>query len=1040
MSQKPWFVASLLFCSGLSALVYQTTWFREFRLVFGASTYATAAVLAIFMAGLGIGSARLGRVADRKPAPLGWYGVLELGIAASAALSLLLIIVARKIYIATGGAVALGLPIATLVRLLLATAVLAIPTFLMGGTLPAAARAVEVEGDAGRRRLALLYGMNTLGAVTGALLATFVMLERYGNRKTLLLAVALNLVVALISLKAGSIPSRGDGESPAAKPATDPSAAAQLSTRVPILIAAGVAGFTFFLMELVWYRMLTPLLGGTTFTFGLILATALLGIGLGGAAYALWSGTARPTIGAFAVTCSIEALAMIVPFALGDRIAVLANLLRSLTITGFGGSVLSWCVITAVVVLPAALVSGVQFPMLVALLGRGRADVGRDVGAAYAWNTAGAIAGSLAGGFGLLPLLSAPGAWRLAAVLLILLALAAAVWSARDRRFAAAGAALVIGICALVASLATGPTAVWRHTGIGAGRADMPESIADLTNWMNTARRTLVWEADGRESSIAVADWNDRNFAVNGKIDGSARGDDSTQVMSGLLGAILHPSPRRALVVGLGTGSTAGWLAAVPTMERVDVVELEPAVVRVARDFAAVNHNALANPKVRVHLNDAREVLLSTPERYDIVFSEPSNPYRAGIASLYTKEFYEAAAARLRRGGLFVQWVQAYEVDAETIRTIYSTLTSVFPHVNTWRTTPSDLILVSSREPLTHDIDVVRRRMTEIPYARATHNTWRVESAEGFFAHYIGNETLAKTIGDGRRLNTDDRTLIEFGFARTVGADDQFDVNELIHAGRALGADRPSQVRGALDWDIVELSRWTHSGLQLPATGVNDLVRARHSFTQLWDDNEFAAALESWRQLRWGPVNSAEVSRLAEVLAETGSDEAEVFLMLLRDLQPTETAAIEARLRMMQGNYDDAARLVEQALVGLRTDPWPATSVMARAINTAVSLASNDRALAQRMFEATSRPFAAGQWEEERKEKRVSIAWSSELGCGSNTVSALRDLEPHVPWTEEHLRRRRQCYARAGLNDLYAQADADWEEYMRSQPQPLIER
>ncbi|HEX6178143.1 MAG TPA: hypothetical protein VF057_07280, partial [Thermoanaerobaculia bacterium] len=191
---------------------------------------------------------------------------------------------------------------------------------------------------------------------------------------------------------------------------------------------------------------------------------------------------------------------------------------------------------------------------------------------------------------------------------------------------------------------------------------------------------------------------------------------------------------------------------------------------------------------------------------------------------------------------------------------------------------------------------------------------------------------------------------------------------------------------------------------------------------------------------RWGPVNSAEISRLAEVLAEAGSEEAEVFLMLLRDMQPIEAAAIEARLRMMQGNYDDAARLVEQALVGLRTDPWPAPNVMARAISTAVSLASTDRALAMRMLAATSRPFVAGQWEEERKEERVNIAWSSELGCGSNTVAALRALEPHVPWTEEHLRRRRQCYARAGLNDLFAKADAEWEEYMRSRPQPLIER
>ncbi|HUP45387.1 MAG TPA: fused MFS/spermidine synthase, partial [Thermoanaerobaculia bacterium] len=803
--------------------------------------------------------------------------------------------------------------------------------------------------------------------------------------------------------------------------------------------AAGVVGFAFFLMELVWYRMLTPLLGGTTFTFGLILAMALLGIGLGGAAYAFWSGPKAATPGAFALTCCLEALAIIAPFALGDRIAIFANLLRSMATIGFAGNVIAWTIVTAIVVLPAAFIAGVQFPILVALLGRGRTEVGRDVGSVYAWNTAGAILGALAGGFGLLPLLSAPGAWRFAAMLLVALGGAAAFVAFRSRGYASAIASAVIGVLAITAATSTGPTAVWRHTGIGAGRAEIAESRAKLKDWMHSARRTIIWDADGRESSIAVADWDDRNFTVNGKVDGSARGDDSTQIMSGLLGAMMHPDPRRALVIGLGTGSTAGWLGRVRSIERVDVVELEPAVKRVARDFAAVNGGAMTNPKLHIHINDAREVLLTTPRRYDIIFSEPSNPYRAGVASLYTREFYRAAAERLERGGLFIQWVQAYEIDTETVRTVYSTITGVFDQVDTWRTTPSDLILIASREPFTVDIERIRRRLSESPYAAATHNTWRVETVEGVLSHFIANDKLARTLGDGKTLNTDDRTVIEFGFARTLGGEDGFDVNQLMNAARALNADRPAPLSGNAAWDVVELNKWTYPSLELPATGAPDLVRARYDFTQLYDDDDYDGAVEKWREAKWGPVNSREVSRLAEVLAEDGSEEAEVFLALLRELQPIEAKAIEARLRLVQGNHEEAARLVDEALREYRNDPWPRPAVMLKTMELADALAGSDRDFAVRLLDATSRPFAGGQLEEQRLRRRVSIAWGTELGCGPNTVAALQALEPHPPWTEDHLRFRRQCYARADLHDLFRRADADWRELQESKPKPLIE-
>ena len=409
-----------------------------------------------------------------------------------------------------------------------------------------------------------------------------------------------------------------------------------------------------------------------------------------------------------------------------------------------------WTIVTAIVVLPAAIVAGVQFPLLIALLGEGRDGVGRDVGSAYAWNTAGAIAGSIAGGFALIPSLGATGCWRLCVAMLVALA-AAFAW--RAQRTSHLMYAALAGCAAVAALSAAGPTAVWRHSGIGAGRAPQMKTAAESRVWMNSVRRTLLADAEGRESSIALLRDDDLGLIVNGKSDGSARRDAGTQVMAGMIAALLHPHPRTSMIVGLGTGTTAGWLAAVPAMQRVDVVELEPAVIRMAREYALVNHDALDNPKVRVTAGDARETLLVSRARYDIIFSEPSNPYRAGVASLYTREFYEAAAERLERGGIFAQWVQTYSIDAQTARSIYATLTSVFPYVQTWTTNPGDVVLLASREPLTLDVNAMRRRLGQEPFRGATHVAWRVESAEGVLAHFIANEHVAAAFSREPRAN-----------------------------------------------------------------------------------------------------------------------------------------------------------------------------------------------------------------------------------------------------------------------------------------------
>src|ERR1700680_1021123 len=303
MSSRTRLVALLLFGSGFCGLIYQTTWLRELCRVFGASTAASAAVLGVFMAGLGFGGIVLGRRSETKARPLAFYAWLEALIAISAALSPLLISANRHIYIALGGTQTMGMTVGTIARLIFAALIIGIPTFLMGGTLPAAARAVVARGDVSRRSVGILYGVNTLGAVTGTALGTFYLFENFGNHLTLWWATVVN---GLVALSAFHLSKSTPDVKPVLETPGDLDQEGSGATTSPIFVfcAAGLVGFAFFLMEIVWYRMLGPLLGGSTFSFGLILAVALLGIGLGGIAYAFFDLKQSASLRLFALTCA----------------------------------------------------------------------------------------------------------------------------------------------------------------------------------------------------------------------------------------------------------------------------------------------------------------------------------------------------------------------------------------------------------------------------------------------------------------------------------------------------------------------------------------------------------------------------------------------------------------------------------------------------------------------------------------------------------------------------------------------------------------
>jgi spermidine synthase len=1019
-------IAGLLFFSGLCALVYQVAWLRELRLVFGASTAASAAVVALFIGGLGLGGRLIGPRADRHAQPLRLYAWLETGVALAAALSPLLLAAVREAYVAAGGSLRLGPWGGTALRLGLAALVLLAPTFLMGGTLPAAARAAMIGSDPGRGAVALLYGVNTLGAVVGSLAGTFFMLEVFGTRRTLWLACLVNLLVAMVARRmSGSTVAQAQDvrlEEPS-RPSVAPAWF--------VLLAAAVVGFAFFLMELVWYRMLGPILGGTVFTFGLILSVALFGIGLGGLAYSLWHKGRATTLRAFALTCLAESAALALPFALGDRLALLALLLRPLgTAGGFAGHVMAWAVVCAIVVLPASVVAGYQFPLLIALLGEGRERLGRHVGQTYAWNTVGAIAGSLAGGFGLVPLLSAPGAWRAVGWLLALTGLSALVLA---RRGGGPRAALLIpgsvaaGVALLLA--ADGPSAVWRHSGIGAGRVQAAFSGPNQVKaWEHRTKGSILWEADGVESSVALqAAGSGAAFVINGKIDGNARGDAPTMIMSGLIGALLHPNPRSSMVIGLGAGGTAGWLGAVPTMERTDVVELEPLILRVARDCAAVNRNVMANPRVHVSIGDAREVLLVSNERYDLIFSEPSNPYRAGVASLFTREFYGAIARRLTPDGIFLQWVQAYEIDGPTLQTIYATLRTTFPEILTWQVSEYDLLLLATRKPVALDADELRRRLAEEPYRSGMRVTWRVADLEGFLAWFIGRGELAREV-PARFVNTDDQNVVEFGFARSVGQSRLRLMAEVREAARERGLDRPTIARGEVDWRRVEEARVL---LGLRRSASDPAERQWVDAVERHRMGDQAGLLRLWRESGRQPRSPHELTLLALALAEAGDEAATPYIEELAAEEPATAASLRARLRARQGRLDEATAQLASAFAGMRDDPWTDVRPLTAALALAHELGAASPQHAARLLEALRRPLALYAFDESRLRLVAELASRTEMTTAC--VDLADSVAPHVPWSPEWLRFRFLCYEAASDPRLPA-AKADLQRFLSSEP------
>ena len=798
-----------------------------------------------------------------------------------------------------------------------------------------------------------------------------------------------------------------------------------------LYFAAGVIGAVFFMMEMVWYRMLSPILGGSTFTFGLILAVALAGIGIGGAIYPVLFRNRVPTLGSFIQTLALESLCIAVPFALGDWLAILAMSLQQFSIFGFWGQAFGWIAVTIVVVLPAAILAGVQFAVLVGLIGEGNKDVGRQLGNTFAWNTLGSIIGSLAGGFGLMTLLTAPGVWRLVIVALVLVALLLFIYEYRRIAWPSALMAWLTAIVALFCLSAEGPTALWRHGGIGAGRiVEIGQTQNEHRAKQNSLQRQIIFESDGREAAVAIANTESLAFLVNGKSDGNAYSDAGTQIMLGMVGAMQHPNPKRSLVVGLGTGESAGWLASVSSMEQVDVVELEPAVLEMARLCSPINHDVLNHPKVNIIINDAREHLQTTKNQYDLIASEPSNPYRAGISSLYTREFYLSAAERLRQGGVFSQWLQAYEVDVDTIRIVFATLRSVFPYMEVWQTLEGDMVITCSMEPLTYTIKDLRIKLAEPEYAAATRVAWHTTDVSGVMSHLIASDAfIEEVVKRSPRVNTDDSNHLEFGFARTVGKALGFSLETLIGESEQEDARWPDRLKLHVDKQRVADLKSAVDAISASGVTVN---KNNSSLVAVWkavEADSHGDAVQIWDSIRgnksFKDLDYAELCLLGISLAKTKDPRLVELLAELAKYSESNANAL-AIFALGIDQQDLLANQLRKVYLSAQNDPSILPIFLLNALVQGQELASVSPSHSPMIYQALRNPLALHR----HNEQRINALISAGQSINANAVAgALEDWEPFPIWTQPMLELRLNAYRET--NSRYVeQAENDWRLFM----------
>jgi len=755
--------------SGLTALLYQILWSRYLTLFVGGTSVAQTIVLATFMAGLAFGNAFFGRRADRPGVDrLRLYALLEAGIGLACLLFPAAFDALSRAYLSVASRSAPGAAVNHVLKVALAAGAMFVPCAFMGGTLPVLAKYVVDSLRGLSVKISWLYFVNTAGAVLGCLVGGFYVVERWGLETGMVGAALVNLaiggafyVVSRTRPARAVVSETGEGDPLAGEPAYTPR-----QTQVAFWCIA-VAGAVSMLYELCWTRVLTLSMGSSVHSFSTMLVSFISGIAIGSALAARLMRRPRNVLALFALCEAGVALSILLALPAYERLPYAFHRLGSWLAHSSDtyplyllGQVLTAALVMAV---PTTLI-GAALP-LASRVCVDRLDVlGRRVGEVFSANTVGTVVGASLTGFLLLPGLGVERTLVLGcAVSALLGVLLLWVWrpqwrplSARGLRDAVSAGARADGPglwAAAAAVLALALTAVlvrpgWDPRLMQAGLFRWGSTV-EFRSWDSFRRMAagdrFLYVKDGMDGTVAVQEQDalNRNIRVNGKVDASVA-DMATQLMVGHLPMLLHPDPRRAMVVGLGCGATAAAVLRHPGVTA-DVAEISPEMVQAAAYFEPWNDAVLGNPRMALHVLDAREFLLLTRDRYDVIVSEPTNVWVPGVANLFTRDFYRVVRARLRPGGLFAQWLHVYSAEPAMVASVVASLRAEFPYVSAWLVKETDLILIAGDQRPPFDAARFEQRLAQVHQAEGLPSPPRSALAAFlhpvlFLSHQIGTD------------------------------------------------------------------------------------------------------------------------------------------------------------------------------------------------------------------------------------------------------------------------------------------------------------
>jgi spermidine synthase len=728
--------ALLLFLSGAAALVYQILWVKQLGLIVGVDVYAVTMAVSAFFGGLAMGGGLFGRWADRSARPLRLFAGLEAGTGILALTTTLLLAHAAPSFVFLESA---ARPLAWA---LLFVAV-GLPALLMGGTLPAMVRALAPSGDTVGRTSGNLYAANTAGAITGALTATFLFVPALGVRNSAVAAAALNFMAAALAL----------GVDRRTKPrAALKTSSAKRSHGVPLaLVLYALAGGVALGYEVVWTQAIVQFLSTRAFAFTVVLATYLIGLSLGSLVCSRSADRVRrPWLVFGCLIAAAGGSALLSLASIGPWLPEAQRWLGLAVLNATGSELARLCArfafASAVVVLLPTILLGAAFPLAVRLAG-GAARIGRDLGAILALNTAGGIAGTLLTGFVLVPKF---GLIYTLGILAVVAAVLGAIACARETNFRKSGL-VAAGALVLI---------------VGGGAVLVPGDL--LARQLASARGgRLLFYQETPSGTVAVLEEHTpsaafRRLYIQG-ISNSGDGMPSLRYMrlQALLPLLIHRGePRSALVIGLGTGITAGALLADESLDRRVVAELLPAVVLATPNFKG-NYGVTADRRVTLRLADGRRELLRSADRYDLITLEPPPPSAAGVVNLYSRDFYTLARRRLNPDGLLAQWLPLPTQNDEDSRSLVRSFLDVFPHATLWTTELHETLLIGSVEPIQLDATVIAGRFDR-PGISAALREVGVASPAALLATYVTDRAGLERYAGNAPPTTDDRPRIEY--------------------------------------------------------------------------------------------------------------------------------------------------------------------------------------------------------------------------------------------------------------------------------------